>query len=87
MFFDQIDWYIVMLQDKLDNDPVFKETILYYTTEELKRLNCILITMPIGNEPPAQRKFMSGAFHDNAEIVVYPNIHEIPKIHKQLLKI
>jgi hypothetical protein len=71
----------------LDNDPVFNEITLDHATLELERLNRLLRTMPIGNAPQAQKEFLQDAFRHDAEMVVFPNIHGIPKIHKQPLKI
>jgi hypothetical protein len=55
------DWNIDMLQDMLNNNPILEEITLDNATEELKRLNCLLGTKPIGNTPPTQSKFLPDA--------------------------
>ena len=80
------DWYIDELSNMLDNDPCYREVTLDFAQQETSWLGNRLKTMQMGMLPAAQRKFLRDAFLGFAEFR-WPQIHGIPKVHKQPLKI
>ena len=80
------DWYIEELSNMLDNDPCYREVTLDFAQQETSHLGNRLKTMQMGMLPVAQRKFLRDAFLGFAEFR-WPQIHRIPKGHKQPLKI
>ena len=80
------DWYIKELSNMLDNDPCYREVTLDFAQQETSRLGNRLKTMQMGMLPAAQRKFLRDAFLAFAEFR-WPQIHRIPKVQKQPLKI
>ena len=70
----------------LDNDPCYREVTLDFVQQETSCLGNRLKTMQMGMLPVAQRKFLRDAFLGFAEFRLL-QIHGIPKVHKQQLKI
>ena len=80
------DWYLDELRNILDNDPYYREVTLDFAQQETSRLLNRLKTMQMGSLPAAQRKYLRNAF-EGLEDFRWPQIHGIPKVHKQPLKI
>ena len=80
------DWYLEELRNMLDNGPCYREVTLDFAQQETSRLLNRLKTMQLGSLPAAQRKFLRNAFEGLGEFR-WPQIHWIPKVHKQPLKI